>query len=137
MEKELVYVCSPLRADTAKEQEKNMGFAKICAESISEAFECKAIAPHAYFPEFLDDTNPKEREIAMTICKNIINSCEFVFVIGERISEGMQVEIFHAKYKNIPVFRIKNANDFLDSLKCGNTLKSISDFTEFLVGEDD
>ena len=32
----------------------------------------------------------------MTICKNIVNACEIVFVIGERISEGMQIEIAHS-----------------------------------------
>jgi len=126
MEYKLVYVCSPLSAETEEEKQHNMENAKMYSKIVSYLINCKAIAPHSCLPEILDDENPKERLIAMNICKNILEECDAMFIIGDKISKGMQIEIEHvsgfrftktrlwrpdffpalAKSKNIPIFRL-------------------------------
>jgi len=106
MEYKIVYVCSPLSADTEEEKQHNMENAKMYSKIVSYLINCKAIAPHSCLPEILDDENPKERLIAMNICKNILEECDAMFVIGDKISKGMQIEIEHAKSKNIPILRL-------------------------------
>ena len=58
------------------------------------------IAPHLLFPQFLDDTNPKERELGLFFGDALMSKCSEVWVFGNYISEGMKAEINRAKWKN-------------------------------------
>ena len=48
MNKDLVYVCSPLGAPTEEGIKKNMLKAKEYVKTISEKCNCRAIAPHSF-----------------------------------------------------------------------------------------
>ena len=61
LKKGMYYICSPLSASTKEEIQKNMLQARHYMESISQSFSCRAIAPHAYLPELLDDQSQRER----------------------------------------------------------------------------
>lgn len=107
--KELVYVCSPLSADTAEGIRLNMLKAKEQMEVISEVYNCRAIAPHAFLPEYLDDHNPKERELGIKFGLDLLKLCKLLVVCGDVISDGMKREIEVAKtlgidiiYRDIP-----------------------------------
>ena len=52
------------------------------------------LAPHLYFPQFLSETD--EREKVMDMNFELLRLCGEVWVFGERITEGMETEIAHA-----------------------------------------
>ena len=58
------------------------------------------IAPHLLFPQFLDDTNPPERELGLFFGNALMSKCAEVWVFGSRISAGMESEIKRAKWKD-------------------------------------
>lgn len=54
------------------------------------------IAPHLYFPLFMNDNNKEVRELALELNKRLIDMCDYVVVFGYVISEGMKIEIEYA-----------------------------------------
>lgn len=89
-----VYVASPLRAPTRSEVRRNMERALRVVETIRlKKPGVRAYAPHAYLPDMLDDNFPDERDLALTIGRMILSSCDAIFVCGDRISNGMKEEI--------------------------------------------
>ena len=57
------------------------------------------IAPHLLFPQFLNDSDPKERELGLFFGNALLSKCVEMFVFGSRISEGMEAEIKRATWK--------------------------------------
>lgn len=101
---DLAYVCSPLSAPTREEIAENMRKARSYAELVSAYFQCRAIAPHCFLPEYLDDNIPKEREIALAFGLSVLRISKALVVCGERISSGMKGEIRLARELRIPVY---------------------------------
>ena len=103
-----VYVCSPFRpvSTNPKRAEKvlarNVRRAKFACELLTK-LGYLPIAPHLYFPQFLDDNNPKERETGMMLGRELLCGCDELWVFGQHISEGMEAEIKQAKASDIPV----------------------------------
>ena len=81
--KELVYICSPLRADTAEEMRLNILKAREQMEVVSEIYNCRAIAPHAILPDYLDDNNPEERALGLKFGLDLLKLCKLVVVCGD------------------------------------------------------
>lgn len=52
----VVYICSPLSGDLEGNQEKAVRY---CRFAVDAGY--IPIAPHLYFPQFMDDANPRER----------------------------------------------------------------------------
>lgn len=61
---------------------------------------CIPIAPHLLFPQFLNDNDPKERELGLFFGNAIMSKCSEIWVFGSHISPGMEAEIKRAKWKN-------------------------------------
>ena len=103
-----VFVCSPLRPVSRdperaeKVLKRNIERAKYACELLTK-LGYLPIAPHLYFPQFLDDNDPKERETGMMLGRELLCGCDELWVFGERISEGMEAEIRQAKASDIPV----------------------------------
>ena len=57
------------------------------------------LAPHLLFPQFLNDSDPKERELGLFFGNALLSKCAEMFVFGSRISEGMEAEIKRATWK--------------------------------------
>ena len=93
MSKELVYICSPLSADTAEGVKVNMLRAREEMKVVSEIYNCRAIAPHAILPEYLDDHNPDERALGLKFGLDLLKLCKLMVVCGDVISDGMRHEI--------------------------------------------
>lgn len=55
------------------------------------------IAPHLLFPQFLDDTNPEERNVALHFAYVLLGKCKEFWVFGGIITKGMEHEIHVAK----------------------------------------
>lgn len=90
----LVYVCSPLSGDVDINQENARRYCRYVVDS-----GCIPLAPHLFFPQFMNDANPKERDLAMFMDIVLLSKCSELWVFGERISNGMRIEIERAKRK--------------------------------------
>ena len=94
----LVYICSPYAGDVAV----NTAAAKrYCRFAVEQA--CIPIAPHLFFPQFMDDRIPEERELALRFGCALMDKCSEVWVFGSRISHGMASEIDCAHRSGIKV----------------------------------
>ena len=71
------------------------------------------VAPHCYFPRFMDDANPDERELGLTFGLRLLYECREVWIFGTRISEGMKREILAAKWRGI---RIRQFSENLEEI---------------------
>ena len=101
----LVYICSRYKPDEDHSIEFHRAVAAIaCKVIVNENDSWIPVAPHLYFPQFMDDDNPVEREKALLYGKCILNSCSAmkVIVVDGIISEGMKEEIEQAEGK-IPI----------------------------------
>lgn len=91
----IVYICYPFAGDI----EKNVAAARMYSRfAVEQGY--IPIAPHLLFPQFLDDSDPKERELGLFFGNAIMSKCSEVWVFGSHISSGMEAEIKRAKWKN-------------------------------------
>lgn len=105
MSKKFVYICSPLRGDYEKNTEKAREY---CAQTMRNHPDVIPIAPHIYFPQFLDDRDPEERNLGIRAGLDLLDICDELWVFGlknprDLPSEGMWQEIEYAQRHNIPV----------------------------------
>ena len=91
----IIYICSPYAGDIKANAAAARRYSRF---SVDTAY--IPIAPHLLFPQFLDDANPKERELGLFFGNTLMSKCSEVWVFGSRISEGMKAEINRAKWKN-------------------------------------
>lgn len=91
----IVYICSPFSGDI----EKNVAAARAYSRfAVEQGY--IPIAPHLLFPQFLNDSDQKERELGLFFGNAIMSKCSEVWVFGSHISSGMEAEIKRAKRKN-------------------------------------
>ena len=90
----IVYIFSPYAGDI----ETNTAAARrYCRFAVEAGY--IPIAPHLLFPQFLNDSDPKERELGLFFGNALLSKCVEMFVFGSRISEGMEAEIKRATWK--------------------------------------
>ncbi len=101
-----VYICSPYRsyqkdpAERVREIEGNLKLArKGCRIAVERGY--MPIAPHLYFPQFLNEST--EGDVGIEAGLELLKGCKEVWVLGRRISDGMADEINEAKELGIPV----------------------------------
>lgn len=101
----LVYICSRYKPDENHSVEFHRAVAaSACRIIVDENIYNIPVAPHLYFPQFMDDDSPMERKTALFYGKHILNQCDRmkVIVVDGIISEGMKAEIEQAEGK-IPI----------------------------------
>ena len=104
----IVYICSPFAGDL----EKNVVAARTYSRfAVEQGY--IPIAPRLLFPQFLDDSDPKERELGLFFGNAIMSKCSEVWVFGSHISSGMEAEIKRAKWKN---YRLRHFTENLDEV---------------------
>ena len=109
----IVYICSPYAGDV----ERNTAAARRYSRFAVEAGYIP-IAPHLLFPQFLDDTDPTERELGLFFGNALMSKCAEVWVFGSIISPGMAAEIKRAKWKD---YRLRYFNENCEEVqKCVN-----------------
>ena len=107
----LVYIASPF----AGEMEYNIAMARAyCRFAVSKG--CIPLAPHLLFPQFMDDCDTEQRELGLVFALILLSKCDELWIFGERISEGMTVEIAKAKKLGMS---IKYHNNRCEVLKYG------------------
>lgn len=100
-ENKLVYICSPYAGDV----EKNVEFAKAaCRYAMRQ--NCTPVAVHLLYPQFLDDSDPVQRQIGIRLGLRVLEATDELWCCGDQISAGMCAEIAAAKRLEIPVKEI-------------------------------
>lgn len=122
-ENDVVYICSPLSAPTEKEIRVNMERARSYMKLVSEVFGCRALAPHAYLPELLDDRILWERELGLFVGMRILEKCQALIVCSTTISRGMRMEIEAARRLDMPVYALLKDSPYIGLLQAPYGLK--------------
>ena len=94
----LVYICSPFSGKVRKNKKKARKYCRFALEQHTIPF-----APHLLFPQFMDDSSPEERQLAMFMNMIMLGHCEELWIFGERISAGMKQEIRKAERKHMKI----------------------------------
>ena len=90
--KPLVYICSPFSGDIENNNKRTRAFCRFVLDKGNIP-----LAPHLLFPQFMDDSNEKERDLAIFMDIILMGKCQEVWVLGDVISRGMSIEIEKAK----------------------------------------
>ena len=95
----IVYICSPYAGSN---KEKNIANAqRYCRFAVDSGF--LPIAPHLYFPQFMDDGDSRDHNTATFMNTVLMTKCTEVWVFGDTISNGMATEIRRAEATQKPV----------------------------------
>ena len=87
----IVFICSPYADDPLNNERRAIRY---CRFAVRHG--CIPIAPHIYFPRFLDDRNPAERALGLFMGHVMLTKCVELWVFGDRITPGMEREIAKA-----------------------------------------
>ena len=90
----MVYICSPLSGSIAANQRSARRY---CRFAVDGGY--IPLAPHLYFPQFMDDGSGAERDLALFMDIVLLSKCDQLWVFGDRVSKGMSIEIEKAKRK--------------------------------------
>lgn len=82
----LIYVCSPYSGDI----ERNVELAKMYSRYVVQAGHAP-ITPHLYLPSFINEET--ERGLAFQINYEILSGCDELWAFGQKITEGMRIEL--------------------------------------------
>ena len=94
----LVFICSPYAGNIVHNVSRAKGY---CRFAFSKGWIPQA--PHLFFPQFMDDGDCEQRQLAIQMGIILMHKCSEVWVFGERISEGMRLEINTANRRRIPI----------------------------------
>lgn len=87
----LVYICAPFSGDIEANKKKVAEFAEYAYRN-----GCIPLTAHLLFP-FIDDSSKAERDTAIHMDIVLMGKCQEVWVLNERITRGMSIEIEKAK----------------------------------------
>ena len=94
----LVFICSPLAGDV----EYNLERARRCCRfAVTKG--AIPLAPHLLFPQFMDDSDKTQRNLAIFMGLVLLSKCHELWRFGNKISPGMAIELEKAKRLGIPV----------------------------------
>lgn len=102
--KTTAYICSPLSASTDEGIIENMYAARAYMYYAWKVLHYNSRAPHAYLPIILCDRKSSERTLAMKFGTKLMRCSDVVLVCGEKLSEGMKLEIIYASKHQLDVF---------------------------------
>lgn len=94
----MVFVCSPYRGDVKHNIEVARRIARIVA-----VCDYVPVVPHLLFPQFLDDSDPKERIKGLTLGAELLCKCDEMWLVVGKLSRGMQYELNLAKELQTPI----------------------------------
>lgn len=94
----MVYICSPLSGNIAANQKNARRYCRFAVDS-----GYIPLAPHLNFPQFMDDGDGAERDLALFMDLVLLSKCDQLWAFGDRASKGMSMEIEKAKRKGQPI----------------------------------
>ena len=96
--KPLVYICSPFAGDVDRNLMKARAYSQFAVSK-----NAIPIAPHLLFPQFMEDSDKREREKALFMGLVLMSKCQEVWCFGSRISSGMSLELAKAKKRGTKI----------------------------------
>lgn len=94
----LIFVSSPFAENMESNTIKARAYCRFAVEK-----QTIPVAPHLLYPQFMNEHNPKHRELGLLFGRVLLSKCKEVWVFGDRISSGMQLEIDKARKRRIPI----------------------------------
>lgn len=99
----MVYIASPLRGDYNTNIKNAVEYCRLVGER-----GVLPLAPHIIFSQWCNDTIPGQREQGLQLGLALLEKADALWVMGEKISEGMRGEISFAMEHGIPAYHITN-----------------------------
>ena len=87
-----VFICSPFSGDVEENRKKALKYCRFAVHKL-----CVPYASHLFFPLFLKENNEYERSLGIIMGTVFLNDCSEIWVFGNKITEGMRIEINKAK----------------------------------------
>lgn len=94
----LVYIASPFAGDVEQNIENARRY---CLKAMDRGV--TPVAPHLIYPQFLDDSDPAQRNMGTRAGLELLSRCDELWVCGTEVSAGMQKDIQFATGLGIPV----------------------------------
>lgn len=94
----MVYICSPYAGNIEENIRNAQRYSRFAVEK-----GYLPITPHLLYPQFLDDSRQRERDLGMFFGIVLMRKCSEVWVFGEHISAGMKIERERARHKGYKV----------------------------------
>ena len=107
-----VFICSRFSADNDKDLQHNITIAEdlmaICRTKCHYSF-----APHLFYPKYLDDNEPSDRDFGIAAGISFLDWCDCVWMhVSDGISSGMIMENKVMMTKRIPVCIVESKSCF-------------------------
>ncbi|WP_432748389.1 DUF4406 domain-containing protein [Pectinatus frisingensis] len=116
-----IFICSPYRDNI----QTNTEIALKAAKAVMKLGYIP-IVPHLYFTRFLDEDNQKERDLGIASGIDWMQSCKEIWIIGNRITEGMKLELQAAQNLKLPIKKCLLKNDGIKMISALTITEKIS-----------
>lgn len=93
-----IFICSPYRGDIKNNVEVTKYW---CKQVIDDGN--IPVAPHLYFPQFLNDDDSSERQLGLELSIHLLKTCDELWICSADVTEGMSHEIAVAVQQNIQI----------------------------------
>lgn len=97
----MVYLASPLRGDYEGNIKKAVEYSRLVSEC-----GLPPLAPHIIFSQWCNDTILEQREQGLKLGLSLLERCDEMWVMGKKISQGMQGEIDFAREHGIQTYYV-------------------------------
>ncbi len=94
----MVFICSPYAGNVDENTERARAY---CRTAVNLGY--LPVAPHLFFPQFLNDSNMAERNLGLLMGQVMLTKCREIWVFGDTISDGMRQEIRKARVRNMSI----------------------------------
>lgn len=94
----LVLICSPYSGDIEGNKARAQRY---CRFAYTQG--AVPIAPHLHNPQFLDENIAEERQTGIQLGIELLRRADEIWVFGNRLSEGMEVELRAAQRLKVQV----------------------------------
>ena len=88
----LVYICSPYSSAPEVNVKRARAFCRFALEHGRIP-----LAPLLMFPQFMSDTDPTERDLALFMDIVLMGKCQELWVLGDEVTAVMSIEIEKAR----------------------------------------
>lgn len=93
----IVFICSPYAGEVERNTENALRYCRMAYER-----GYLPVAPHLFFPRFLSEGEPREREDGLFMGRVLLTKCSEIWVFGDTISNGMAKELEKAESRKMP-----------------------------------
>lgn len=96
----MVYICAPHGSDE-KQNAKNVR--TYCRFAVARS--CIPVASRLFYAQFMNVTDPAERDLSTYMAMAMLAKCSQLWVFGDTLSAAMALEIYKAETQNIKIRR--------------------------------